>query len=87
MAGTTAANECAARGWRVGMVDALPSGGACALRGCDPQKILRRGAEVIEAANLMRNKGITEGRLSIDWQALIRHIRGSTDGVPQGLED
>ena len=69
MAGTTAANECAARGWRVGMVDALPSGGACALRGCDPQKILRRGAEVIEAANLMR------------------HIRGSTDGVPQGLDD
>ena len=50
MAGTTAANKCAAQGWRVGIVDALPYGGTCALRGCDPKKILRRGAEVIDAA-------------------------------------
>ena len=87
MAGTTAANKCAARGWRVGIVDALPYGGTCALRGCDPKKILRRGAEVIDAANLMRDKGITEDRLSIDWPALMRHKRGFTDGVPQGMED
>lgn len=87
MAGTTAANKCAALGWRVGIVDALPYGGTCALRGCDPKKILRRGAEVIDAANLMRDKGISEDRLSIDWPALMRHKRGFTDGIPQGMED
>ncbi|MBM7847822.1 dihydrolipoyl dehydrogenase family protein [Arthrobacter roseus] len=87
MAGTTAANKCAAQGWRVGIVDALPYGGTCALRGCDPKKILRRGAEVIDAANLMRDKGITEDGVSIDWSALMRHKRGFTDGVPQGMED
>ena len=32
MAGTSAANKCAAQGWRVGIVDALPYGGTCALR-------------------------------------------------------
>jgi len=26
MAGTSAANKCAAQGWRVGIVDALPTG-------------------------------------------------------------
>jgi glutathione reductase (NADPH) len=87
MAGTTAANRCAAQGWRVGIVDALPYGGTCALRGCDPKKILRRGAEVIDAAHLMQGKGISENELTLDWAALMRHKRGFTDGVPQGMED
>ena len=87
MAGTTAANKCATQGWRVGIVDALPYGGTCALRGCDPKKILRRGAEVIDAANLMRDKGIAENGLSIDWPALMRHKRDFTDTVPQGMEE
>ena len=36
MAGVAAANKCAAQGWRVAIVDELPYGGTCALRGCDP---------------------------------------------------
>lgn len=39
-AGVSAANTCALRGWSVAIVDALPYGGTCALRGCDPKKIL-----------------------------------------------
>ena len=35
MAGIASANKCAAQGWRVGIVDELPYGGTCALRGCD----------------------------------------------------
>ena len=58
MAGAAAANKCAAQGWDVAIVDALPYGGTCALRGCDPKKILRRGAEIIDSARLMRGKGI-----------------------------
>lgn len=38
MAGIAAANKCAAQGWRVAIVDALPYGGTCALRGCDPKR-------------------------------------------------
>ncbi len=86
MAGTSAANKAAAQGWRVGIVDALPYGGTCALRGCDPKKILRRGAEVVDAAHLMRGKGISESDLTIDWPSLMRHKRTFTDTVPQGME-
>lgn len=85
-AGTTAANKCAAQGWRVGIVDALPYGGTCALRGCDPKKILRRGAEIVDAAYLMQGKGLSATGLSTDWADLIRHKRAYTDRVPEGAE-
>ncbi|MBA3799038.1 MAG: NAD(P)/FAD-dependent oxidoreductase [Geodermatophilaceae bacterium] len=87
MAGVAAANKCAAQGWQVAIVDALPYGGTCALRGCDPKKILRRGAEIIDSARLMRGKGIDDADLSINWSDLMKHKHGFTDPVPQNMED
>ena len=87
MAGVAAANKCASQGWNVAIIDALPYGGTCALRGCDPKKILRRGAEIIDSARLMRGKGIDEGGLSINWADLMKHKHGFTDPVPQNMED
>jgi len=87
MAGVAAANKCAAQGWQVAIVDALPYGGTCALRGCDPKKILRRGAEIIDSARLMRGKGIDDADLSINWPDLMKHKHGFTDPVPQSMED
>jgi glutathione reductase (NADPH) len=87
MAGVAAATNCAATGWRVGIVDSLPYGGTCALRGCDPKKILRRGAEIIDSARLMRGKGIDEAGLRISWGELMAHKHGFTDPVPQSMED
>lgn len=87
MAGVSAANKCASQGWNVAIVDALPYGGTCALRGCDPKKILRRGAEIIDSARLMHGKGIDEGGLSINWADLMKHKHGFTDPVPQNTED
>ncbi len=87
MAGVSAANKCAAQGWNVAIVDALPYGGTCALRGCDPKKILRRGAEIIDSARLMRGKGIDDEGLSINWADLMKHKHGFTDPVPQNMED
>lgn len=86
MAGVAAANKCGAAGWRVAIVDALPYGGTCALRGCDPKKILRRGAEIMDAARLMQGKGIDPGDLSINWADLMAHKRGFTDPVPDKME-
>lgn len=48
MAAVSAAQKCASAGRSVAVVDKLPYGGTCALRGCDPKKILRRGAEIID---------------------------------------
>lgn len=86
MAGITAANRCASHGWNVGIVDTLPYGGTCALRGCDPKKILRRGAEVIDDARLMQGKGVDQNGLTLDWPALMQHKHGFTDDVPDAME-
>jgi glutathione reductase (NADPH) len=86
MAGAAAANKCASQGWRVAIVDELPYGGTCALRGCDPKKILRRGAEIIDSARLMTGKGIDADALAINWTDLMKHKRGFTDPVPQSME-
>jgi glutathione reductase (NADPH) len=67
-------------------VDALPYGGTCALRGCDPKKILRRGAEIIDAARLMDGRGVNPQGLSINWPDLMAHKRGFTDPVPDKME-
>jgi glutathione reductase (NADPH) len=86
MAGVAAANKCASQGWKVAIVDELSYGGTCALRGCDPKKILRRGAEVIDSARLMAGKGIDADTLAINWADLMAHKRGFTDPVPQNME-
>ncbi len=86
MAGVTAATKCAEQGWTVAIVDALPYGGTCALRGCDPKKILRRAAEIIDAATLLRGKGIDTGGLSVNWADLMAHKHGFTDPLPQAMQ-
>lgn len=87
MAGVSAAHKCAAAGWRVAIVDELPYGGTCALRGCDPKKILRRGAEIIDSARLLAGKGIDPQGLAINWTDLMGHKHGFTDPVPQRMEE
>jgi glutathione reductase (NADPH) len=86
VAGSTVAHTCRAAGWSVAIIDELPFGGTCALRGCDPKKVLRRGAEVVEAARLMRGKGVGDPGLAIDWPRLMRFKRSFTDPVPANRE-
>lgn len=35
-AGSVAAKKCKQAGWEVAIIDEMPYGGTCALRGCDP---------------------------------------------------
>ena len=86
MAGLTAAQKCARDGWSVGVVDSRPYGGTCALRGCDPKKILRRGAEVMDAATNLTRKGIDAAGAHIDWPDLMAHKRAFTDAMPGKIE-
>ena len=39
-AASTVAYKCRKAGWNVAVIDSLPFGGTCALRGCDPKKVL-----------------------------------------------
>lgn len=81
----TAANvtafNCRKAGWSVAVIDHRPFGGTCALRGCDPKKMLIAATEVIDGAQRMANKGVL-GSISIDWAALQKHKRSFTDPVP-----
>lgn len=85
MAGINAAKKCSKAGWSTAIVDELPYGGTCALRGCDPKKMLRAGAEAVEAARRLEGKGVT-GETRIDWPALMKHKKSFTDPVPESME-
>jgi glutathione reductase (NADPH) len=47
-AGSTVASTCRSAGWTVAVVDSLPFGGTCALRGCDPKKVLVGMADLVD---------------------------------------
>ncbi|MGQ0590286.1 MAG: dihydrolipoyl dehydrogenase family protein [Sphingosinicella sp.] len=72
-------------GWTVAVIDEKPFGGTCALRGCDPKKMLVAGAEVIDRERRMSGKGV-EGEVRIDWPDLIHFKRSFTDPVPEKHE-
>src|SRR5262249_21920771 len=74
-----------AAGWSVAVIDHLPFGGTCALRGCDPKKMLISGAEAIDLARRMRGRSAA-GELGISWPELIAFKRTFTDPVPANHE-
>ncbi len=79
-----------AAGWTVAVVDHRPFGGTCALRGCDPKKMLISGAEAIDAARRMKGRG-TQAEYDSAAPAQepegparagrVRVVIGSADGV------
>ncbi|HVB82094.1 MAG TPA: NAD(P)/FAD-dependent oxidoreductase [Candidatus Binataceae bacterium] len=79
---SVAASQCRAAGWKVAVIDHLPFGGTCALRGCDPKKVLVGAAEAIDHARRMRGKGITGAEPTIAWNELIKFKRTFTERVP-----
>lgn len=85
----TAAQVASARVRRadrtVAVVDHRPFGGTCALRGCDPKKMLLSGAEAVDAARRMQSHGVT-GEPRINWAELIAFKRTFTDPVPRKQE-
>lgn len=80
------ANRCASAGWSVAVIDREPYGGTCALRGCDPKKMLRRGPEIADAAGRMAGRGVEAEDLRLDWPGLQAHKRSFTDPVPERRE-
>jgi glutathione reductase (NADPH) len=86
----TAAQVAAARvrkaGRSVAVIDHRPFGGTCALRGCDPKKMLVSGAEAVDFARRMHGRGIA-GELHVDWKELIAFKRSFTDPVPKKREE
>src|SRR5258707_6681380 len=84
-AAQVASTRVRAAGWSVAVIDHLPFGGTCALRGCDPKKMLISGAEAVDLARRMRGRGVA-GDVKINWPDLIDFNRTFTDPVPANHE-
>jgi glutathione reductase (NADPH) len=86
-AASSVASPCRAAGWKIAIVDSLPFGGTCALRGCDPKKVLVGAADLIDWNRRMKGKGVRADEARIDWAELMRFKRTFTEPVPQAREE
>jgi glutathione reductase (NADPH) len=84
-AATVAALRACDAGWRVAVIDMRRFGGTCALRGCDPKKVLVDAAAAVDHARRLQGKGIS-GATRIDWQELMAFKREFTEPVPERRE-
>ena len=64
------------------MVDNLPFGGTCALRGCLPKELLVGEAQALDQSSRMRGKGIGGEEPGIVCNELIEFKRTFTEPVP-----
>lgn len=80
------ATKCREAGWSVAVVDDQPYGGTCALRGCDPKRVLLGGAEVVRWSQRMRGHGVG-GRAEIEWRQLMAFKEEFTSPVPANSEE
>lgn len=85
VAGQTAAGELSMAGKKVAVVDKREFGGTCALRGCEPKKVLYAAAEVVERANGQADGGLS-GTVAVDWPELIAFKRTFTDPMSPMIE-
>jgi glutathione reductase (NADPH) len=87
-AASTTAHECSSAGWKVAIIDSLSFGGTCALRGCDPKKVLVEAVKVVDSAQRHQNKGVLgSDKLHIKWSDLIRFKRTFTEPFPKHREE
>jgi glutathione reductase (NADPH) len=86
-AGTTVALNCRSKGLSVAIIDSLPFGGTCALRGCEPKKILVEAAKTIDANKRHEGKGIHDtDKVYLKWDELINFKKTFTEPFPEQRE-
>jgi len=86
VAGSTAVIECARNGLKSAIIDNKPYGGTCPLRGSDPKKILLGAAELYDWFSRMKDTGIINGDIRIDWHNLIQYKCSYTNNIPMKVE-
>ena len=85
-AASSVAPRCRQARWTVAIVDSRPFGGTCALRGCDPKKVLVGAAEALQWGHRLHGRGIQPGGARIDWPELMAFKRSFTAPIPAGQE-
>ena len=84
--GSSVARRCRQAGWSVAIVDTAAFGGTCALRGCEPKKVLWRVLNAADGARRFGTVGLSGfADASLEWDALQRFKRSFTDPVPERM--
>jgi glutathione reductase (NADPH) len=87
-AASTTAHECSSAGWKVAIVDSISFGGTCALRGCEPKKVLVEAAKVVDSAQRHQNRGVLgSDKVHIKWSELMHFKRTFTEPFPRHREE
>jgi glutathione reductase (NADPH) len=87
-AASTTAHECSSAGWKVAIIDSVLFGGTCALRGCDPKKVLVEAVKVVDSSQRHQNNGVSgSDKVHIKWSDLIRFKRTFTEPFPKHREE
>ncbi len=81
------ASRCRDAGWSVAVIASRPYGGTCALRGCDPKKVLIAAAEALHWGHRLTGRGVHPGGARIDWGELMAFKRSFIESVPQSNEE
>src|SRR5258708_8175967 len=82
-AASAVAYRCCSAGWQVAVIDSRPFGGTCALRGCDPKKVLVGAAEAVDWVHRMKGKGIEPNGVRVDWAELMPFKRTFVASTPE----
>ncbi|WP_040279512.1 dihydrolipoyl dehydrogenase family protein [Psychroserpens damuponensis] len=85
IAGQTAAKTCAQEGLSVAISDNRAFGGTCAIRGCDPKKVMIQFANVLQHTKQLSTLGIKK-LPKIDWDTVQNFKSTFTDKVPKSTE-
>jgi glutathione reductase (NADPH) len=83
--GSAVAHKCAKAGKKVAIVDYRPYGGTCALRGCDPKKVLVGITEALSLSVRLKGKGVVTPA-TVSWKDLMQFKKSFTEPVPQRSE-
>ena len=83
---TSAVDICLDAKWHIAVIDQKPVGGTCALRGCDPKKVLLSAVNALEYAQRMAGSGLGGVGANINWPELIQFKRTFTEPMSKGIE-
>lgn len=86
-AATTVAFKALEDGKKVVVIDQKAIGGTCALRGCDPKKVLVGVTESLESAKRLQGHGISNLSGEIDWSELMSFKRSFTESMSRGIKE
>jgi glutathione reductase (NADPH) len=78
--GNSIAQRCSKAGKKTAIIDSLPYGGTCALRGCDPKKVLVGLAHVLSLNKQLQGKGLFTPAIA-SWNDLMEFKKTFTEPV------